>query len=176
MNKNKRSQTTIFIVSCFILFIPVLAGCTGTVTGADNASSDSTQESAQAEIEQSEETVDLDKSFFSVDVGNKMNVLIHKKTDVQYLKIIRNSGMDGGIAITTLLKPDGTPHTGETNTIKADRFHTEELDSHHKIVTDKETGIYYLVVIRNAGMDGGIDITPLLNGDGAPYTNLSKEN
>jgi hypothetical protein len=110
-----------------------------------------------------------EEGFLSISMTKTINILIHKTTGVQYVRFFRNAGYDGGIEITPLLKQDGTPFTGNESTVKPERFILNDLDGSHHILKDTETNVLYLIVYRNAGGDGGVDITPLLGADGSPY-------
>ncbi|MEK3955864.1 MULTISPECIES: DUF6440 family protein [unclassified Psychrobacillus] len=56
------------------------------------------------------------------------------------------------------------------------RFEVAKIDMLTHILTDKETKVQYLQLYRNGGFDGGVDVTPLLNGDGTPYLDDDSDN
>ncbi|MEC3020347.1 hypothetical protein P9Z80_24150 [Bacillus cereus] len=106
--------------------------------------------------------------FKAIELDNYTLVLIDKQTKVQYLKVVRNEGFDGGLDIVPLYQANGKPYVGEE--VKDNRFSTKKLDDYTFIITDEETKVQYLKVARNKGFDGGVVIKPLLNAEGGLLT------
>ncbi len=106
--------------------------------------------------------------FKAIELDKYTLVLIDKQTKVQYLKVVRNAGLDGGLDIVPLFQANGKPYVGDE--VKNNRFSTKKLDDHTFIITDEETKVQYLKVVRNAGIDGGVVIEPLLNPEGGLLT------
>ncbi|MEC2986224.1 hypothetical protein P9Z41_12635 [Bacillus cereus] len=106
--------------------------------------------------------------FKAIELDSYTLVLIDKQTKVQYIKVARNEGFDGGLDIVPLYQANGKPYVG--NEVKDNRFSTKEIDDYTFIITDEETKVQYLKVARNAGFDGGVVIEPLLNPEGGLLT------
>ncbi|PGQ98373.1 hypothetical protein [Bacillus cereus] len=106
--------------------------------------------------------------FKAIELDSYTNVLIDKQTKVQYLKVVRNAGFDGGLDIVPLYQANGKPYVGDE--VKDNRFSTKILDDHTFIIIDEETKVQYLKIVRNGGFDGGVVIEPLLNPDGGLLT------
>ncbi|UYX55657.1 hypothetical protein M3Y14_32595 (plasmid) [Bacillus thuringiensis] len=106
--------------------------------------------------------------FKEIELDSYTLVLIDKQTKVQYLKVVRNAGFDGGLDIVPLYQANGKPYVGDE--VKDNRFSTKKLDDYTFIITDEETKVQYLKVARNAGFDGGVVIEPLLNPEGGLLT------
>jgi Family of unknown function (DUF6440) len=159
MNKKILS---IFMVG--ILSISVLTGCSEFLGESVSGEQENTQENR-------EEGTYSNKEFTVHGIDKHTFVMIHKETNVQYLKVVRNAGFDGGVTVIPLYQASGKPYVGSE--VKQNRFSTKKIDKHTFIITDKETKVQYLKVVRNAGYDGGVTITPLINAEGGLF--ISKE-
>lgn len=108
-----------------------------------------------------------DKRFNSMKITDTMFLLTDTLSNVQYLKVYRNSGYDGGIEIIPVFNEDGSPYVDKGN--NENRFVLEKIDGNTLILLDKNTRVEYLIVYRNSGYDGGVSVTPLLQTDGSLY-------
>jgi PBP1b-binding outer membrane lipoprotein LpoB len=105
-----------------------------------------------------------DSRFTVTKIDKHTFVLVDNKTQVQYLKVIRNISVDGGVDVIPLVQSSGKPIIQAK--INTERFSITEIDAHTFVITDNETNVEYLKVIRNKSVDGGVSLTPLLNADG----------
>lgn len=144
-----------------ILSLSVLTGC-----------SELSGESESSEGKKVEENTNTNNRFKEETIDKYTTVLIDKETQVQYLKVVRNAGFDGGVAVTPLYQSNGKPFIGTE--IKEKRFSTKTIDKYTSIITDKETGIQYLKIVRNAGFDGGVSLTPMINAEGGLLVDKNK--
>lgn len=127
------------------------------VAGCENSSDKATSQEQKENARMKEKKID-DYTF----------VLIDKQTKIQYLKVVRNSSYDGGLDVTALYQANGKPYVGEE--VRKGRFSTQKIDDYTFIITDEETKVQYLKLVRNSSYDGGIVIKPLLNPEGGFLT------
>ncbi|MEC2394211.1 hypothetical protein BK717_28745 [Bacillus thuringiensis serovar malayensis] len=157
MDSQKKKSRKFFMKLSCVIALSIVGGC---------SSFNISNKGSTVEI-----SVDNDYSnsrFKAKELDDHTLVLIDKQTKVQYLKVVRNAGFDGGLDIVPLYQANGKPYVGEE--VKDNRFSTQKLDKHTFIITDEETKVQYLKVVRNAGMDGGVVIEPLLNSEGGLLT------
>ncbi|PFU46583.1 hypothetical protein COK88_24235 [Bacillus cereus] len=159
--KNKR----FFMKLSCVVALSMVGGCSDFNISND----DSTVQKSDVTKSQSSKESDYSNSRFKEkELDNYTSVLIDKQTKVQYLKVVRNAGFDGGLDIVALYQANGKPYVGDG--VKDNRFSTKQLDKHTFIITDEETKVQYLKVFRNGGFDGGVVINPLLNTEGGLLT------
>ncbi|MFV1457670.1 hypothetical protein [Bacillus mycoides] len=102
--------------------------------------------------------------FKAKEIDKHTLVLIDKQTHVQYLRVVRNAGFDGGLDILPLYQANGKPYVGDE--VKDNRFSVQKVGKHTYIITDGETKVQYLKLVRNEGFDGGVVLEPLLTPEG----------
>ncbi|MEZ2369553.1 hypothetical protein [Bacillus sp. RCC_6_1] len=159
--KNRR----FFIKLSCVIALSMVGGC----TSFNISNKESTVQNSVGTKSQLPKESDYSNSRFkAIELDKYTLVLIDKQTKVQYLKVVRNAGFDGGLDIVPLFQANGKPYVGDE--VKNNRFSTKKLDDHTFIITDEETKVQYLKVVRNAGMDGGVVIEPLLNPEGGLLT------
>ncbi|MFJ8220786.1 hypothetical protein [Bacillus cereus] len=151
-------------LSC-VIALSIVGGC----SSFNISDKESTAQNSVETKSQSPKDSDYSNSRFkAIELDNYTLVLIDKQTKVQYLKVVRNAGFDGGLDIVPLYQANGKPYVGDT--VKDNRFSTKKLDDYTFIITDEETKVQYLKVARNKGFDGGVVIKPLLNPEGELVT------
>lgn len=155
------------VIITAILISLTLSGC----ELVDRSSSVLVQKVQKVEKVEGTNELTSNSRFDTVQIDPTMYVLIDKKTKIQYLKVYRNSGYDGGVDVIPLLNKSGKPFVSDKNINVKNRFVTERIDSLTLLLTDNSTNIQYLIAYRNAGYDGGISIIPLLDPEGKPYQN-----
>lgn len=146
----------------------MLVGCNSIIENTEPVDSQETVEEHEEEMEQSNQNTYDSARFVVTEVDSKKSIMTDKKSLVQYLRVYRNGGVDGGVAIQMLLNTDGTPYVSDQMLEQENRFSTEELNSKSFLYTDNYTGVEYFVVYRNGGFNGGVDITPLYDESGTP--------
>lgn len=156
-------KKTIAILIMSLFSVVAVSGCGITITDSTSG-----VESISTTKESEKDGEITDARFLVAKVDKHTFVLIDKKTNVQYLKVVRNAGHSGGIVVAPLYQANGKPYVSEE--VTENRFTIDKLDSHTFIITDKETKVEYLKVIRNAGSDGGLSIFPLLQPNGELLT------
>ncbi|MCY9145676.1 MULTISPECIES: DUF6440 family protein [unclassified Bacillus (in: firmicutes)] len=165
MSKIIRISVVIFSLACFSL-----VACSSSSVSTEETKANSSAPSEEKDTKPTNNRFEKE----SVDNEGHTFVFTDKETNVQYLVVRRNSGYDGGLSITPILKADGSPYK-KIKTSSSNRFEKESVDDegHTFVFIDKETKVQYLVVRRNSGYDGGLSITPILNADGTLY--IAKE-
>ncbi|MCU5408318.1 hypothetical protein OCA16_27690 [Bacillus cereus] len=159
-----KNRKIIIKMSC-VIALSMVGGC----TGFNISSKESTVQNSVGTKSQLPAESDYSNSRFkAINLDKYTLVLIDKQTKVQYLKVVRNGGFDGGVDIVPLFQANGKPYVGDE--VKDNRFSTKKIDKYTFIITDEETKVQYLKVVRNAGFDGGVVIEPLLNPEGGLLT------
>ncbi|WOA60795.1 hypothetical protein [Bacillus mycoides] len=159
-----KNRKFIMKLSC-VIALSMVGGC----TNYDISNNESTvQNSAGTNLQEPKESGYSNSRFKAIELNSHTLVLIDKQTKVQYLKVIRNQQIDGGLDIVPLYQANGKPFVGDE--VKDNRFSTQKLDEHTYIITDEETKVQYLEVVRNKRIDGGVVLKPLLNPEGGLLT------
>ncbi|WP_242300781.1 hypothetical protein [Bacillus cereus group sp. BfR-BA-01494] len=159
-----RNRKFFMKLSCVITFFMV-GGCSSFNTSNKELT---VQNSVDTKSELQKENDYLNSRFQAIKLDKYTLVLIDKQTKVQYLKVVRNAGFDGGLDIVPLYQANGKAYVGDE--VKDNRFSIQKIDKHTFIITDEETKVQYLKVVRNGGFDGGVVIKPLLNTEGGLLT------
>ncbi|EOO70476.1 hypothetical protein IIC_04606 [Bacillus cereus VD021] len=159
-----KNRKFIMKLSC-VIALSMVGGC----TSFNISNKESTLQNSVGTKSQLPKESDYSNSRFkAIELDSHTLVLIDKQTKVQYLKVIRNQQIDGGLDIVPLYQANGKPFLGDE--VKDNRFSTQKLDERTFIITDEETKVQYLKVVRNQQIDGGVVLKPLLNPEGGLLT------
>ncbi|MFV1456942.1 hypothetical protein [Bacillus mycoides] len=155
----------IFMKFSCVIALSMAGGC----SSFNVSNKESTVQKSDVNKSQLPKESDYSNSRFKAkELDDHTLVLIDKQTKVQYLKVVRNARIDGGLDVVPLYQANGKPYVGDE--VKDNRFSTQELDEYTFIITDDETKVQYLKVVRNARIDGGVVLKPLLNPEGGLLT------